>query len=442
MDASYIAIIITIITIILFIFNRLPMSVISMFGALAMGILIPNMELSAVYSGFSSPGWIMVVGMLVVSDALFETGVAERIGKKIGNSFLAKTERRFIVTVAIIVTVMSAFMSNNGTVAIWMPIIAAVAAGSRGHIRSKMVIFVAGTAAVIGGGSTLIGSTSQLTTNAILQGYDGYEAGMAMFDMTKVMLPAAIVQIIYWATIGYPILKWALKPESPDFDQGNAYATASQDALKDKYTDVPKWKGNVALYTMLLTIVLFSVSSFEPFNNYLNIGIIGMIGATIILGLKVVPVKKAFANLPWDILITIGAITGLGTGLDASGGGELIANSVISLFGGKNASVAVLTVVIIVLTVVLTNIMQNNATAAMMTPIAISIALSIGISPLPWVIVIAAGTNLAIATSYGTAVNMQILPAGYKFMDFVKIGGPLLILLTITLSISTLLIFF
>ena len=71
---------------------------------------------------------------------------------------------------------MSAFMSNNGTVAIWMPLIAVVAAGSNGRIRSKMVIFPAGTAAVIGGGTcTLVGSTSQLAANAVLQGYDGYK---------------------------------------------------------------------------------------------------------------------------------------------------------------------------------------------------------------------------------------------------------------------------
>ncbi|MEW9109725.1 MAG: SLC13 family permease [Cytobacillus gottheilii] len=442
MDSSYIAIIISIITIILFISNKLPMSVIAIFGSLAMAFFIPEMELSSVYSGFSSPGWPMVVGMLIVSDALFETGVAQKIGQRIGNSFLAKTERRFIITVAIICTVMSAFMSNNGSVAIWMPIIAAVAAGSLGRIRSKMVIFVAGTAAVIGGGSTLIGSTSQLSANAILQGYEGFEAGMAMFDMTKIMLPAAIVQILYWATIGYPILKWALKPESPDFDKGNVYATASQDALQEKADGVPKWKGRVALYTMILCIVLFLIAGFDPFKNYLNIGIIGLVGAMIVLGSKAVSAKKAFANLPWDILITIGVISGLGAGLDASGGGELIANSVLSLFGGETASIVVLTVVIITLTSLLTNIMQNNAAAAMLTPIVISIAFSLGISPLPWVIVIAACSNLAIATHYGTAVNMQILPAGYKFMDFVKIGGPLLILLIITLSISTLWVFF
>lgn len=88
---------------------------------------------------------------------------------------------------------MSAFMSNNGTVAIWMPIIAIVAANSCGKIRSKMVIFPAGTAAVIGGACSLIGSTSQLAANSVLQGYAGYEEGMGMFDMTKIMFPAAVV---------------------------------------------------------------------------------------------------------------------------------------------------------------------------------------------------------------------------------------------------------
>ena len=75
---------------------------------------------------------------------------------------------------------MSAFMSNNGTVAIWMPIIAIVAANSCGKIRSKMVIFPAGTAAIIGGACSLIGSTSQLAANSVLQGYAGYEEGMKL----------------------------------------------------------------------------------------------------------------------------------------------------------------------------------------------------------------------------------------------------------------------
>ena len=137
MDSSIISIIIVLITMGLFVWNRLPISVVAILGSVAMAMFIPEMELSAVYSGFSATGWPMVVGMCVVSAALFETGIARKIGEKIGNSFLAKTERRFIVTVSAVCSLMSAFMSNNGTVAIWMPIIAIVAANSCGKIRSK-----------------------------------------------------------------------------------------------------------------------------------------------------------------------------------------------------------------------------------------------------------------------------------------------------------------
>lgn len=438
MDSSIISIIIVLITMGLFVWNRLPISVVAILGSVAMAMFIPEMELSAVYSGFSATGWPMVVGMCVVSAALFETGIARKIGEKIGNSFLAKTERRFIVTVSAVCSLMSAFMSNNGTVAIWMPIIAIVAANSCGKIRSKMVIFPAGTAAVIGGACSLIGSTSQLAANSVLQGYAGYEEGMGMFDMTKIMFPAAVVQIIFWGTIGYKLLDKVLKPDSLDFDKGNMYSVAEIHKLeKEQESDAPAWKGYVALGTMILCIVLFVLSGFQPFKSYFNIGTIGLIGAAMVLGTGCISIKKAYSDLPWDVFVCIGTISGIGTGLDVSGGGALIANAVLNLFGGKNASVVLLTVVIAVLTSVLTNIMSNNATAAMLTPICIAIALSLGISPIPWVIVIGACSNLAIATSFGTAVNMQILPAGYKFSDFVKIGGPLLIILIAVVSICS-----
>ena len=437
MDSSLVAIIVIIITIAFFIWGKFPMSIVSMAGAVAMAMLVPEVELSEVYEGFSAPGWIMVVGMCVVSAALFETGVADRIGKKIGNSWWAKSERRFVVAAATCCTIMSAFMSNNGTVAIWMPLIAVVAAGSAGKIRSKMVIFAAGTGAIIGGGSTLIGSTSQLAANSVLQGYKGYEAGLGVFDMTKIMLPVCVVQIIFWGTFGYWLLKKVLKPGNPHFNDGNMYAEdLYEDTEEDKYADIPKWKGNVALGTMLLCIVLFVVQGFEPFSNYLNIGLVGMIGATIVIATGCIGVKKAYADLPWDVFIVIGTVSTLGTGLDVTGGGEMIANFVLNFFGGQNASVPVLTVVIAVLCSVLTNFMQNNATAAMLCPICIPMALALGISPVPWVILIAATSNFAIATSYGTAVNIQILPAGYKFMDFVKIGGPLLIISIIVVSLT------
>ena len=86
MDSSIISIIIVLITMGLFVWNRLPISVVAILGSVAMAMFIPEMDLSAVYSGFSATGWPMVVGMCVVSAALFETGIARKIGEKIGIS--------------------------------------------------------------------------------------------------------------------------------------------------------------------------------------------------------------------------------------------------------------------------------------------------------------------------------------------------------------------
>lgn len=438
MESSTIAIIITVVSMVLFFSNKLPMSVTACITALACGLLIPEMSRSSVYSSFGGSTVIMVAGMCIVGDALFVTGIAQKLGAKICNSPFAKNERVFVVTVSAICTVMSAFLSNSACIAMWMPIIAAVAAGSNGRIRSKIVIFPAGTACIIGGACTLVGSVSQGAANAVLQGFEGYEAGMGIFDMSPAMVPAAIIQVIWWGTIGYNMLIWVLKPDSPDFDKGNAFAPANFKQDADQTNDIPAWKGTLSIVTLLVCIVLFIMSGIEPFSTKLDIAIVAMIGATFLFVTRTIPVKESFANLPWDVLVCIGAISALGTALDVSGGGQVLADAVLGLFGGENASIPVLTAVICLLCSALTLFMQNSGVAAMITPVVIPMAISMGISPLPWVIVVAVGTNLAIATPIGTAVNMQILPAGYTFKDFALLGGPLWLVMTIVVTISSL----
>lgn len=102
MTSSTIAIIITVITMILFFINKLPMSVVACISTLAMGILIPEMKLSQIYSGFGGSSIVMVAGMCIVGDALFQTGIAQRIGSKIASTSIAKNERVFIIAIVII----------------------------------------------------------------------------------------------------------------------------------------------------------------------------------------------------------------------------------------------------------------------------------------------------------------------------------------------------
>lgn len=441
MSPSTIAIIITVITMILFFSNRLPLSMVSCMAALAMSILIPEVKLTRAYSDLGGNVVMMVAGMTIVGDSLFQTGVAQKFGAKITNTPLVRNERVFMIAVVIICTIMSAFLSNSGTIAMWMPIIASVAAASRGKIRSKMVIFPAGMACILGGACTLVGSSSQPIVNAALMATEGFEDGFGIFEMTKVMAPAAVIQIIFWMTIGYTLLEKVLKPESPDFNKNNAFATDTYTNTED-IPEVPFWKQALSVSVMVLCIFLFIASGFAPFKSYFNIGNIAMLGATILMVTGIVPVKKTLSELPWDILLCIGTVTAIGAGLDATGGGKIIADAIINVFGGDNASLVVLTVVICALTSVLTLFLQNASVAALMAPIVIPMALAMGISPIPWCVIVAIGTNLAIATPIGTAVNMQILPAGYTFKDFALIGGPLFLIMVAVVSVVGAVVYF
>ena len=436
MASSTIAIIIAIITMILFFGNFFPVSVTAVFCALAMGIFIPEMKLGQIYSGFGGSSIVMVAGMMIVGDALFQTGIAQKIGAKVCKYKIVQNEKMFIILVVFICTLMSAFLSNSGTIAMWMPIIASIAAGSNGKIRSKMVIMPAGIACIVGGGSTLTGSVSQVAANAVLMGTKGYEAGMGVFDMTRVMWPICLIQIIFWMTIGYKILEWALKPDSPDFDKGNSFANVEVDEEDSEFKKLPEWKGQVAMGVLFLCILGFVLSGHPYFKKFLNIANVAMLGSLILFVTKAIPLKKTLSKLDWDILIMVGAVTALGTGIDVSGAGKLIANTVLNnVFNGTNTSVPMLMVVLIVFSSVLTLFMQNGSVAAAFSPIFISMALTLGVSPLPFIILIGATTNLAIASHIGTAVNMQIMPAGYKPIDYIKVGGPLFVIMVAVLCI-------
>ena len=437
MDSSTIAIVITVITIVSFILEKIPLAMTAMIASLAMGILVPEMKLSDIYSGFSSNNVIMVAGMCIVGDALFKTGMANKIGKALGKSAVAKNERTFLIAVVICCTVMSAFLSNSGTIAMWMPLIAAVAAKSNGVIRSKMVILAAGIACAVGGAGTLVGSTSQQTANAVLMGVAGYEDGLSLFDQTKIMLPLCLIMIVYFATVGYSLTKKVLKPESPDFDKGNYYADLASKTSDETQNDVPAWKGWFSLIVLLLCIVGFVLTDQAAFKPYINVAVVALIGATVLITSGCMPLKKTLAEMDWNTLVILAAAQGFAKGLDVSGGGKVIADAVLNLFGGsESASTMALMAAGVIVTGVLTNFMSNTALAAMMTPIYIEIAKSMGVSPIPFVIAIGCvATNLACATPVGTPACTQTLPAGYKYMDYMKIGGPLCIILIIAAAV-------
>lgn len=289
MSEITVCLIIAVVTMILFIGRVFPMALTSVLCALAMGICLPSVKLSAIYSGFGTAPVYMIAGMTIVGDALFQTGVAQKIGITLSKMKIFQSERIFTVMVVVVCTLMSAFMSDSGCIAMWMPIIAAVAAGSKGKIRSKMVIMPAGIACIVGGATTLVGSTSQNTANSFLMQVPGFETGMGVFDMTSVMWMVDALMVLYFATIGYTITKKTLKPGSPHFDDGNVFAQSSEEL--DNVPQASTRKQVISVFTLLLCILGFILCGFAPFNKYLNIANVALIGASILFVTKTIDYK-------------------------------------------------------------------------------------------------------------------------------------------------------
>ena len=414
MEQSTLAIIIIGIAIVSFILEKIPLAVTAMMASLAMALtgIIKYADVSA---GFASTVTMMVVGMIIVGDSLFETGVAKLIGAKLIKSKLGQNERLFFFVIVIMAAVLSAFLSNSAVVAMFLPIIGAVAMRSNGRISNKNLVMGMGMAAAMGGAGTMVGSTAQLVGQSILIKTAGTRP-IGFFELGYLVGPLCIILAIYLVTIGYSMQK-----KTFDFPDQVADVTAAEAAEEEV---------KVTWQMMLSSAVMIGCVLGFVFNIW-NVGIIALVGASILMATGCIDFKKALRNMDWNTIVILSAAQGFAKGLDVSGGGKVIANFILKTAGGPEASAYVLLVVAIVLSTVLTNFMSNTAVVAMLAPIFIPLAFALKVSPETFVIGIIIGGSTALATPIGTPAVTQTLVAGYRYMDYVKIGLPITIILTI-----------
>lgn len=139
MPQLVIALIITVLVIISFSVQVIPLPLTAMLGALAMvvfGIIEPADAISA----FGSDTVMMVAGVIIIGNAIFETGLAEKLGASILNlPIIGGKEKRLLLIVMIIITVLSAFVSNTAAVAMFLPLVASIAQSSNGKIKEELL---------------------------------------------------------------------------------------------------------------------------------------------------------------------------------------------------------------------------------------------------------------------------------------------------------------
>lgn len=133
------------------------------------------------------------------------------------------------------------------------------------------------------------------------------------------------------------------------------------------------------------------------------------------------------------IVLLIAASIAMAQALDKTGGAAFLAHGMVALL--EDQSPAVLLSALFLVVAVLTNLLSNNATALLFTPIALSIAASLDLSPVPFVHAVIFAANCSFASPMGYQTNLLVMgPGNYRFIDFFKTGGPLVIVIWATFS--------
>ena len=190
-----------------------------------------------------------------------------------------------------------------------------------------------------------------------------------------------------------------------------------------------KRKAPYALLSLALMIALM-VSGVVP--NLLA----ALIGCLLMGAFRCIDMDSAWRSIHWPSLLLIVGMLPFALALQKTGGIDLAVNGLLQLLGdaGPRALIAAL----FVLTAVIGLFISNTATAVLMAPVAIATAQALGVSPMPFAITVAVAASAAFMTPVSSPVNTLVLaPGGYRFIDFVRIGVPLTLLVMLA---STLLI--
>ena len=399
MSPMTITIIILVLAVISFLLEKIPVNMTVMLSGIAL-VLLRIVDAKTAVSGFASTTILMLIGVVIVGSALFETGVCDMIAHQVTR--FAKTERMMITAILILASILSAGLSNSGTVAVFIPIIMGICAKT-GFSHSKLLM-AAFLGAMSGGRLTLVGDAAinVLIGNQIKE--LGYPFGF--FEISKIGVPLTIVMVIYMYFIGYKFL-----PDIPMAEGGDAamYTNAEPKTA-------PRWKQIAAVVVLLVVFLGMIFEDKTGIPSYY----VAIIGAVVDVLLGIFTEKQAYQMVSIKTIILLGGMTPLATALKETGAAQAIADLLIKIIGGST-NVYFITAVIFLLTMVMTQFMSNVVTVTLLIPIVIAISNSIGVVPNAMIMVLGIASTMSILSPIACPpANLIYSYGGYKFSDYLK----------------------
>jgi anion transporter len=382
----------------LFIADILPMGLMVFMVPMALyfcGII----EAKEIFAPLVGQSIILVVAMSVIGAALFKTGMAERIGRVLFK--FCPGERSLMMVVTLFSGLVSAFVSNTGTVAILIPIIMGAAASHK--IRPSRLLIPLTAGATLGGNISVIGSPGNLIAKETLEKFSDGAICVHFFEYAAVGLPLLVAAAVFYALVGPKLVP----------------AKGEDGGVRAPAAGLAEWKGWFTVAVLAATVGAMIGADYFKWLPPMHIS--ACAGAVAVVLFGVLKQKEAFAAFDMQAVFLLSFMTPLGGAMMKTGAAQGIADAVVNVGGGHGPLVMM---AVLWLTVWgLTQVMSNTATCALFCPIGWTIAKTLGADPRAVVIAILIASSVAVCTPLAIPANSMILePGGLRFKDFFKPG--------------------
>ncbi|MBT9778684.1 TRAP transporter large permease subunit [Clostridium sp. MCC353] len=382
-----------------FIFNIAPGGLVSMTAAIALA-LVGAVSPADVFSPMGGTTVALVMTMIVLGYALFHVGVAKKMAQAIVK-IVGKSESRIMIAVVIVALILSAVCSGVAVVAVLLPIVISICLEANISVSRQLIPL--SFAASIGCNLTLVGAASNVVVAGVLENAD--VPFLSFFELGKVGLPLCILFIIYFLLIGKRLLR-----------NGDTSNQEYIQRLTAKSKDDENFNTRKASITVIVLAAVFVAMALDldRFPMYFVAGI----GVVVLRLTNCINEKEFFESIDLSTLFIVSGLMTLATGVSKSGLAAAIANGFIA-FLGDNPSKMIVLLAVLVITCILTNLMSNTGAAALLTPVFLPIAQTLGVNPVAIGVAICVGASMPFLTPYGSGTNtLLIAPGNLTVRDF------------------------
>jgi di/tricarboxylate transporter len=368
-----------------------------------------------VQGAFASPALIALASLFVIAYALELSGLLDRMIA--GAVLLCRRIGAAGIWLLIgFCGALSAFLNNTPIVVLGAPVVRDVAATL--NLSPKRYLMPLSYMAVLGGCCTLIGTSTNLLVSDMARVSGQPQFGL--FEITPVGLAVAFSGALYLFLLGSRMI---------DTGEGAAAAPGARfvghgdlGGVGDPklFAEPRPFQLRKALVALAVFLGVIAVAAFDV----APIAASAFAGAVLLILLRVISADEAYGGLRPEILILIAGMVVIGIAMEESG----LAASATGVLVGTIESLGP-TVALIILygaTLLLTELLSNATVAVLVTPIAVALAESLGVSARPFLIAVMMAGSAAFATPFGYQTNVIVYQmGGYGYMDFVRVGLPL-----------------